>query len=82
MTFYDAVTVGERGQVVIPQAAREYLGIRPGSKLLVMGGGGPGALLLLKSDMVTVLLKGLIERLGGVEKLLGSGENPPEAPQE
>jgi AbrB family looped-hinge helix DNA binding protein len=74
MTFYDAVTVGERGQIVIPQAAREYFGIKPGSKLLVVGGGGPGALVLLKAEMVTVMLKGLI----GLEKLLGGEENPAE----
>jgi AbrB family looped-hinge helix DNA binding protein len=74
MSFYDAVTVGERGQVVIPQAAREMLGLKPGSKLLVMGGGGPGALLLLKADMVAVLLRGIVERLGGLEKILMEGE--------
>jgi AbrB family looped-hinge helix DNA binding protein len=74
MSFYDAVTVGERGQVVIPQAAREMLGIKPGSKLLVMGGGGPGVLLLLKADMVSVLLRGIVERLGGLEKILTEGE--------
>ncbi len=82
MPFYDAVTVGERGQVVIPQAAREMLGIKPGSKLLVMGGGGPGALLLLKADTVTALLRGIVERLGGLEKILTepgtiSGALPP-----
>lgn len=34
--FYGSVTVGERGQVVIPADAREELGIRPGDKLLAM----------------------------------------------
>lgn len=28
--FYDVVTVGERGQVVIPAKARKQLGIRAG----------------------------------------------------
>ncbi len=32
--FIGAVTVGERGQVVIPAAARETSGIHPGDKLL------------------------------------------------
>ncbi len=70
MPFYDAVTVGERGQVVIPQAAREMLGLKQGTKLLVMGGGAPGALLLIKADMLTALLRGIVERLGGLEKIL------------
>jgi len=34
--FYGAVTVGERGQVVIPALARTDLGIKPGDKLLIM----------------------------------------------
>lgn len=34
--FYGAVTVGERGQIVVPADAREELGIRPGDKLLIM----------------------------------------------
>lgn len=34
--FYGSVTVGERGQVVIPAEARTFLGIKPGDKLLVM----------------------------------------------
>ncbi len=33
--FGGAVTVGERGQVVIPAETRERMGIRPGDKLLV-----------------------------------------------
>jgi len=33
--FMGSVTVGERGQVVIPAKAREALGVAPGEKLLV-----------------------------------------------
>jgi len=35
-TFYGSVTVGERGQIVIPAEARNELSIEPGDKLLVM----------------------------------------------
>ncbi|MEQ4722942.1 AbrB/MazE/SpoVT family DNA-binding domain-containing protein [Nonomuraea sp. B19D2] len=35
--FYGAVTVSERGQIVIPAQARRDLGIAPGDKLLVLG---------------------------------------------
>ncbi len=34
--FYGAVTVGERGQIVIPAEARAEMGVKPGDKLLVM----------------------------------------------
>lgn len=33
---YGMVTVGERGQIVIPAEARRELGIEPGDKLLIM----------------------------------------------
>ena len=31
------VTVGEKGQIVIPKQARELFGIRPGDNLLLLG---------------------------------------------
>lgn len=31
------VTVGEKGQIVIPKQAREVFGIRPGDTLLLLG---------------------------------------------
>ena len=34
--FYGSVTVGERGQIVIPAEARAAMDIKPGDKLLVM----------------------------------------------
>ena len=34
--FYGSVTVSERGQVVIPSAARKDFGIKTGDKLLVL----------------------------------------------
>lgn len=36
MPFFGAVTVGERGQIVIPAEARAALDIQPGEKLLVL----------------------------------------------
>jgi len=49
--FYGAVTVSERGQVVIPAQARRDLGIQIGEKLLVIGGPG-GGLWLLRADLI------------------------------
>lgn len=34
--FFGTVTVGERGQIAIPQEAREKYGIQPGDKMLVV----------------------------------------------
>lgn len=31
------VTVGEKGQIVIPKQAREFFGIRPGDNLVLLG---------------------------------------------
>ena len=31
------VTVGEKGQIVIPKQARELFGIRPGDNLILLG---------------------------------------------
>ena len=35
--FYGSVTIGERGQIVIPVEARKDFGMKPGDKLLVFG---------------------------------------------
>lgn len=35
-SFFGSVTVGDRGQIVIPSEARHELDIKPGDKLLVM----------------------------------------------
>jgi len=34
--FFGSVTVGERGQIVIPAEARAEMGIEPGDKVLIM----------------------------------------------
>jgi AbrB family looped-hinge helix DNA binding protein len=40
--MYGAVTVGERGQIVIPAQARKLYRIKPGDKLVVFAkSGGP-----------------------------------------
>lgn len=58
--FYGAVTVSERGQVVIPMRARRDLGIQIGEKLLVIGGPG-GGLWLLRANLITELTSQWLE---------------------
>lgn len=45
--LYDVVTVGERGQVVVPSRARKELGIKPGDKLIAIKGHHGSALVLV-----------------------------------
>ena len=52
--FYGAVTVGERGQVVIPAQARREHGIEAGQKLLVLG--SPEGIALVGVDRLFELL--------------------------
>lgn len=35
--IFGAVTIGERGQIVIPARARQVFGLKPGDELLVLG---------------------------------------------
>ena len=71
--FYGAVTVSERGQVVIPADARKDFGIRTGDKLLVLGDMEQGIAittmsLLTKSLKNTEILKGLVENAAAVDE--------------
>lgn len=63
--FYGAVTVGERGQVVIPSEARAELGIEPGDKLLIMKHPIYSGLMIAKIDALQSFLD---EFSKGVEK--------------
>ena len=68
--FYGSVTVGERGQIVIPAEARRKLNISTGEKLLVIGHPPSHGLLLCRLDAfkesVTKFIEGL-ERLQNEE---------------
>ena len=68
--FYGAVTVGERGQVVIPAEARKRMGIAAGDKLLVMGHPFSEGVVLVKIDAMREFLSGFLEGLSGVESTL------------
>ena len=65
--FYGSVTVRERGQIVIPAAARGNFGIEAGDKLLVLGDLNRG-IALVKGSLVTNLLEGIFETFHGTPK--------------
>jgi CRP/FNR family transcriptional regulator len=50
--FYGAVTVGARGQIVVPRRLREELGITPGEQLLVLRGPRPGSFLVQRAEVL------------------------------
>ena len=47
---FGTVTVGERGQIVIPKQAREIFGLRQGSRLIVFGDMQQGGLALIDTN--------------------------------
>jgi AbrB family looped-hinge helix DNA binding protein len=73
--FYGAVTVGERGQVVIPASARKRFNIEPGDKLLIMGDPGKRSLMLCKLDALREFMSAFQEGLARVEQDITSGQN-------
>ena len=80
--FYGAVTIGERGQVVIPAEARKQHGLEPGEKLLVFRHPhAPGIVLARLEDVQAIMadlrqMHELISEVGRqVEAKRGSNRN-------
>ncbi len=69
-----SVTVGERGQVVIPVEARNNLDIKPGDKLIVFLGFRPSGLTLVKAEAVTEFVARAMEHLGKVKEAIEEEE--------
>lgn len=55
--LYGTVTVGERGQIVLPIAARKHFNIKPGDKLLVAGDLKKGLAIMKANVLKEVALK-------------------------
>jgi AbrB family looped-hinge helix DNA binding protein len=72
--LYGTVTVGERGQIVIPKEAREHFHIKPGDKLLVAGDLKKG----LAITKATVLKSVALKILGAVRGRRGEEESDEE----
>ena len=68
--FYGAVTVGERGQIVIPIEARKELGLEPGNKLLVFGDRHRAGLMLSEVQYVAGFLTRAMTLLTQFEDVL------------
>jgi len=69
--LYGSVKVGERGQVVIPHDARAEMGLRPGDKLLALGGiPGMQGIILIKAESFSTLIGEITAKMGSLERLL------------
>lgn len=65
--FFGSVTVGERGQIVIPAAARRQMNISTGSKLLVVAHPSKHALMLLGVEAYREFLNFSLKKLESLE---------------
>jgi len=77
--FYGAVTIGERGQVVIPAEARKQQGLEPGEKLLVFRHPhAPGIVLARLEDVQSIMadLKQMHELISEVGRQVEGGRKP------
>lgn len=70
--IYGMATLSERGQIVIPQEAREDLNLKPGDKLIVMCMGPKNALMLVKSEALFELFSELTKELSELEKFISN----------
>ncbi len=69
--FYGTTTLGEKGQVVIPAAARESLKLKKGDKLLVFSFGED--LAFSKPARMEAFAKHLEQRVKGIRTALKKG---------
>ena len=65
--LYGAATLGSRGQVVIPIAARKDLGIKPGDQLLVIGKLGK-IIALMKAEHLNEILDVILGMVSGTKQ--------------
>ncbi|TET16557.1 MAG: AbrB family transcriptional regulator [Dehalococcoidia bacterium] len=68
--FFGSMTVGPRGQVVIPASARKELGIDTGATLLAFKAFRDQGLVLIKAGAMEQVLSRMSERLAHFEKLV------------
>ena len=54
---FGVVTVGEKGQIVIPARARKTFAIQPGDRLLVLGDESQGIALIKEKNIFEMLIK-------------------------
>ena len=71
--FYGAITVSERGQIVIPADARRDFDIQVGDKLLVLGD--------LEQGLALIKASTLLDKQPGFYAFLQSDQEPKPGPE-
>jgi AbrB family looped-hinge helix DNA binding protein len=66
--FYDVVTVGERGQVVVPSNARKALRIKPGDKLLALEGPMGSSVVFFKIKSIDEVFEKMSKALSKIKR--------------
>jgi AbrB family looped-hinge helix DNA binding protein len=68
--FYDTVTVGERGQVVIPAKARKELGIKAKDKLIVLRAPGKAGIVLVHARHMASMFEKMTRHIAKFKEIL------------
>lgn len=76
--FYGAVTVGERGQVVIPAELRKALEVQAGDKLLIWKHPSGKGVMLFPVDAVREFMNKMLANLEHAERGLSVPSEPKE----
>lgn len=66
--LYGTVTVGERGQVVIPVEARREIGLKHNDKLLAMGNSTHDGIMFCKVSAMQEMVTKMRRTFGEIEK--------------
>lgn len=68
--IFGVVTLGERGQIVLPKRARDVFGLKPGSSLVVLGDETEGnrGIALVESELLMSYAAKMMGLLGGGEE--------------
>lgn len=64
--IFGSVTVGDRGQIVIPKKARDIFDFQPGESLIILGDEQQGGLALVKSDVFLKMVQDILA-MGGIK---------------
>lgn len=74
--FYGSVTVGERGQIVLPSKLRKKFGINAGDKILVLGREryGKWGIFLVKAEILAKLIGEWEEKKEKIKNILHGKE--------
>lgn len=60
-------TLNDKGQLVIPVEARSKLGLKPGSKVVIMSSPDKPALIILRAEEVEAMVRDLADALNSDE---------------